>query len=388
MTPPEPPAELPETRLRDLATATPPVHVVARIVLVSRREVPRRADGTKISLLSGILSDGTAGVRFSWWDPPREGVERGTILRIVGAETRTFRGKTELVLSWKTRVGPAGPAELPQVSAEEIPARPIADLTLEDEGFRLDARVVRVAPRSVSVGEERRVVHEGLLADSSGIVAFSSWSDFRLVAGEAVRITGAYVREFRRRRSVVLDERTAVTRIDGTGLPDPAVLLASRPRPIADVEDAGGGEAVCVEGIVVGLLPPSGLVYRCRTCRRIAAGGICKVHGQVEVAPDLRARLVVDDGTGGTTVSAGRAVTELLWGVTLEQLLERLKQLPDRSVLELELLEAVVGRRLRVRGAAVKDEYGLTIDPETVEPVEIDLESAASELAARLEVDR
>jgi replication factor A1 len=377
--------ELPETRLRDLAKAPPPVHVVGRIVLLRRREVTRRSDGGRLALLSGILSDGTAGVRFSWWDPPREGIERGAIVRIVGAETRTFRGKPELVISWKTRIGPAGPAELPKLDPEEIPLRALADLTLDDEGFRIEARVVRADARSVTVGEESRVVHDGLLADRSGVMAFTAWSDFGLAAGEAVRISGAYVREFRRRRSVVLDERSMVERFDGADLPQPAEILAGRPRSIADVEDEGGGEAVAIEGVVVGLLPPSGLVYRCRTCRRIVQGGICRVHGQVDPMPDLRARLVVDDGTGGATVSTGRKFTEMLWGVTLPEVLERLKLLPDRSVLEQQLLETVVGRRLRVRGAVVKDDFGLTVDPESVEPVDVDLDSSARELAARLE---
>lgn len=377
-------SELPETRLRDLATVAPPVHVVGRVVLLQRREVVRRSDGGRLPLLSGVLSDGTAGVRFSWWDPPREGIERGSILRVVGADTRLFRGRPELVITWRTRVGPAGPAELPRVDSEEIPLRTIRELRTLDEGFRLEARIVRVAARKVSVGEERRVVHEGVLADGTGQIAFSAWSDFGLKAGEAVRLAGGYVREFRRRRSVVLDERSAVQRIDAGTLPEASELLLVRPRSIADLEEEGGGEIVVLEGLVVALLPPSGLVHRCAQCRRIVTGGICRVHGQVATLPDLRARLVVDDGTAGATVSAGREATERLWGTTLEAVRHRLADRPDPSMLEQELFEAVVGRRIRVRGAAVKDDFGLTIDPESIEPVEVDLDSTAEELAARL----
>ncbi len=383
--PPEPTAgELPETRLSDLANASPPVHVIGRVVLLRRREVLRRSDGSRRPLLSGVLSDGSAGVRFTWWDPPREGVDRGDVLRAVGADLRLFRGKQELVFTWKTRVGPASPAELPVIDPERLPIRHVKDLSLDDEGFRLEVRVARTAVRSVSVGEERRVVHEGILADASGAIAFTAWSDFGLVGGEAVRLTGAYVREFRRRRSVVLDERAHVTRIDGAGLPRPEELLAGPPVPVADLEDAGGGESVAVEGLVVAVLPPSGLVHRCRTCRRMVSAGICRVHGQVETVPDLRARLVVDDGTGGATVSAGRAITERIWGRTLDEVLARLKELPDPAVFEQELADTLVGRRVRVRGAAVKDDWGVTIDPESLESVEVDLESAAGELAGRL----
>jgi replication factor A1 len=377
--------ELPELRLRELGALPPRVHVVGRVVSVRRREVVRRSDGGKRPLLSGLLSDGTASVRFTWWDPPREGIERGTVLRAVGAEVREYRGAPELVFTWKTRVGPAGPAELPRVDADDTPRRTARELTDGEEGFRLDARILRVAPKPVSVGEERRIVHEGLLADPTGVLAFSAWSDFRLVPGEAVRVAGAYVRAFRGRRQLVLDERAVVTRIAGDGLPEPAAWLRRPPRPIADLEEEGGGEASAVEGLVVALLPPSGLVYRCPECRRAVTGGLCRLHGAVTGVADLRARLVLDDGTGAVTVNADRAATERLWGLDLAAVRERLKETPDPSRLEEELAAAVVGRRLAVRGSAVRDDFGLTITPEAIDAAEIDLETAAEELAARLD---
>jgi replication factor A1 len=380
----ESPSPVPERRLRELDASAGAVEVVARVVTLERREVTRRSDGTRRPLLSGLLSDGTATVRFTWWDPPREGVERGTVLRAVGAEVREFRGRPELTFTWRTRVGPASEAELPRVALEDRPARTVAELAAPDEGFRLEARVVRVAARTVTVGAERRVVHEGLLADRTGVVDFSSWSDFGLGAGEAIRVAGGYVRSFRGRRQLVLDERTTVTRIEGADLPDPAEFLRAPPVSIARVEDEAGGASVTIEGLVVGLLPPSGLVYRCPACHRSVKGGLCRVHGQVEGQPDLRARIVLDDGTGALTVNAGREDTERLWGVSLAGARERLRDLPDPDVLEEQLLEALLGRRLRVRGSGTKDDFGITVQPETIEVVDVDLDASASDLAARL----
>ena len=382
------PEELAEVPLREVGRRSPVVHVVGRIVSARRREIVRPTDGSRRPLLSGLLSDGTATVRFTWWDPPREEIERGTILRAVGAEVREYRGRPELVFTWKTRIGPAGPAELPRLDPESLPPRTVRELADGDEGFRLEARVLTVQAKSVSVGEERRVVHEGLLADDGGVVAFSSWNDFGLAAGEAVRIAGGYVRSFRGRRQLILDDRSHVARRDGAGLPEPARWLRRPPRPIAEVEAEGGGEATAVEGLVVGLLPPSGLVYRCPECRRAVVGGLYRVHGAVSGVADLRARLVLDDGSGAATVSAGRAATEQLWGLTLADARARLREVADPSVLEEQLAESVVGRRLRVRGSASCDDFGLTITPETIEPAEVDLEGAAEELAARLDGGR
>ncbi len=384
MATPEPSTGVPEVRLKDLRPTTSPVELVGRVVSFDRREITRRSDGSRRPLGSGLISDGTATVRFTWWDPPRDGVERGTVLRAVGAEVREFRGRPELTFTWKTRVAPASPSELPKLRPDEIPRRTVRELAPPDEGFRLEVRVARVAARTVSVGEERRVVYDGLVADSTGAIALSSWADFGLKSGEAVEIAGGYVRRFRNRPQLVLDERTTVLRVDGAGLPDPTELLRAPPRSIARLEDEGGGEAVAVEGIVVGLLPPSGLVYRCPTCRRSVKSGLCRVHGQVEGEADLRARLVLDDGTGALTVNAGRAETERLGGMTLEEARRRLRDEPDPSLIEELLLERLLGRRLRVRGSGTKDDFGVTIVPESIEPVEVDLEAAAAELTARL----
>ena len=383
--PAEPAPQTPvETRLRDLRPATTPVEIVARVVVCERKEVTRKSDGSRRPVVSGLLSDGTATVRFTWWDPPREGLERGVVLRAVGADVREFRGRAELTFGWKTRVEPASPAELPRVDSEELPFRTVRDLRPADEGFRIEVRLVRIAAKSVTVGTERRVVHEGVVADRTGAVALTAWSDFGLQAGEAVRIAGGYVRAFRGRPQLVLDERSNVVRVEGTDLPEPAALLAAPPRSIAEVEDEGGGEAVAVEGVVVGLLPPSGIVFRCPTCHRSVRSGICRIHGQVDGQPDLRARIVLDDGTGALTVNANRTDTERLWGVSLDEAQARLRSQPDPSILEEQILETLLGRRLRVRGAGTRDDFGVTVVPESIDRVDIDLDASAEELSTRL----
>ena len=382
------PTEIPEVRLKDLSVQVSPVEVIGRIVLAERREVTRRSDGSRRPLLSGLLSDGTASVRFTWWDPPREGIERGTVVRAVGAEVREFRGRPEVSFTWRTRVGPASPAELPRIDSDSIPFQTVRSLAPAMEGFRIELRLLRVASRTVTVGEERRVLFEGLAADRTGTIAFTSWSDFGLRDGESVRIAGAYVRRFRDRPQLVLDERATVLRIEGSDLPAADQLLAAPPRTIARVEDEGGGESISVEGIVVALLPPSGLVYRCPTCQRSVKNGLCRVHGAVEGQADLRARIVLDDGTGALTVNAGRADTERLSGISLEEARRRLQERPDASLIEEEILERLLGRRYRVRGQGRRDDFGVTVQPESIEPVDVDLEARAEELSRRLGEDR
>jgi replication factor A1 len=373
-----------EVRLRDLRPGEGPVEFVARIVTCERREVNRKSDGSRRALLSGLLSDGTATVRFTWWDPPREGVERGLVIRAVGPEVGEYRGRVEVTFSWKSRVGLASAVELPPVDPAEVPELKVRDLQPPAEGFRVYVRVARITERTVTVGEERRVVYDGLVADETGVIALSAWTDFNLRAGETLEISGGYLRAFRGLTQLVLDERATVRRVDRPELPEPSTVLNAPPVSMARLEETGGGPSASVEGLVVGLLPPSGLVYRCPECRRSLQVGHCRVHGPVEGVADLRARIVLDDGTGAVTINAGRPETERLWGVTLDGVLRRLGEQPDPAIWEGELLEALFGRRFRVRGPASRDDFGVTIQPESIEPIDIDLEVTAERLANRI----
>lgn len=383
-----PSSEPAEVRLKDLRVSDVPVQIVARIVSVERREYSRPADGRRRSFLTGLLSDGTASVRFTWWEPPNDEVDRGTIIRAQNVQVREYQGRPEVSFSFRTRVAPAGPADLPKVDSEEVPFRTISELQSRSEGFRLEARVLRVGPKAVTVGAEQRQVYEGILGDGTGLVAFSSWSDFHLAPNEAIRIAGAYVRTFRGRPQLVLDETSIVARIDPGRLPPIEALLPSAPRSLARLEAAGGSESAVVEGLVVALLPPSGLVYRCPTCRRPVSGGLCSQHGAVKGVADLRARLVLDDGTSTVTLNVDRPMTESLWGVTLDEALERLRRSPDPSLLESSLADEVVGRRLRARGRVFPDDFGLNLYPESVERVGVELDERAKELRNRWEAAR
>jgi replication factor A1 len=381
-----PPTEGPrEVRLRDLRPGIGPVEFVARVVTCERREVNRKSDGGKRALLSGLLSDGTATVRFTWWDPPKEGVERGIVLRAIGPEIGEYRGRTEVTFSWKSRVGPASVAELPTVDPSEVPELKVADLRPPAEGFRVAVRVARIAERSVSVGQERRVVFDGLVADETGAITLSAWTDFSLRAGETVEITGGYLRAFRGVTQLVLDERASVRRVERPDLPLAGSVLNAPPTSMARLEEGGGAASASVEGLVVGLLPPSGLVYRCPECRRTLQERQCRIHGAVVGVADLRARIILDDGTGAVTINAGRADTERLGGITLDGVLARLKEHPDTGFMEGELFDALFGRRFRVRGPASHDDFGVTIDPDSIEAIDIDLEATGAELAARIE---
>jgi replication factor A1 len=355
-----------ETRLRDLRATERPIAITARVLTVERREVRRKSDGGVRPVLSGLLSDGTGTARFTWWDPPKDEVDRGTVLRAAPVSVREFRGKPELSFGWKTRVAPASESELPTLDPAELEHRKVATLAAGEEGFLLEARVAEVERKTVAVGTDRREIHQGLLEDGTGLVAFTAWNDFRLVVGEALRIHGAYVRVFRSRPQLVLDERAHVERFDGKGLPAPGTAARAAAVALGILADGRGAERATVEGLAVALQPPSGIVLRCPTCPRVTNDGVCRVHGAVTPHPDLRVRLVLDDGTGNVTVNLDREDAERVTGRTLDECRKILSDRVDPTAVEDALLASVFGRTFRARGPLTRDDFGLSMYPTDV----------------------
>lgn len=383
MEPADEPGTIPEIRLKDLRAGLPPVHVLGRVVAVSRREVTTRTDGRRRSVLSGLLSDGSATVRFTWWDPPAEGVDRGIVLRAVNAQVREFRARAELSFGWSTKIEPASELELPSLDPKSVPLRRVSDLALQTDAFRLEVRVQDVASRTVTVREERRSLYSGHLADGSGTVPFTAWVDFRLKPGDVIRVMGGYVRLFRGVPEVTLDERSHVEGLPADAVP-PGPTSVEGPLAIGLAEGRGTGSLVAIEGVAVGLAPPSGLVRRCPTCARVLRAGTCPDHGAVPGVADLRARLVLDDGTGAATVNLSREATEKVSGLTLSQALELVRSDPTEAGVEDQLRRRLLGKRFRVSGGARVDDFGLSVSATTIEAIHVDPGATVAALAHAL----
>ncbi len=359
-----------DRRLRDIQEGSDPIRCTARVLSAELREVPKKDGSGRVKVLSGLLSDGSATMRFSWWDPPNAAeIERGTVLRVTNPRVRSWNDRRELSFGWKTQVELASEMELPRLEDHEFITRTVAELRPGDEGLHLLVRVLFSEPRRLRVGERERAIRSGLLADTSGRVPFTAWTDLDLPSGAVVELFGAYVRSYQGELQVSLDERTRVERREGSALGQVTGPEGDRPAEIGLLEERAHGGRQVIEGVVVEVRSPSGLVYRCPECSRSLAKGICREHGTVRGEPDLRARLVLDDGTGTLTAQVPRPMVEELLGMDLGKAIEMAREKLDAGAVQELLVERVVGRRVRLMGRSVPGEWGLTFFVDRTLPV-------------------
>ena len=391
-------AVLPDERGLDL---------VVKILTVNPKEI--NVKGQPKTIWYGLIADETGKSAYTAWKELP--LERGTVVRVRNAYAKKgFREGVDIQLGDYTIVEP-----LPNVTldvkddfqptggagGDAAPSRVSTARTVREikdglTNITLTARVLDCAEKTINTVNGQKTLIEGVLADETGRVPFSAWEPDKLPEGFAtnavVRVKGAYARAFRGIPNVNFGQYATVEILPADALPDAAALRTERPFTLGELEAAGGGEGVLIEGVVLEVKKGSGIIERCptneggRTCNRVLQKRECRIHGkQAKPAYDMRIKAVVDDGYGAATFFANREATEKVLGKTLAQAQEQARDAMTVDVIQDELVEKLTARRVVLRGRASTDEFGLTINVDELEfAPERDAQAEAEKLLGAL----
>ncbi len=116
----------------------------------------------------------------------------------------------------------------------------IVDLKASQQSVHVRSRIISVNPREIQVKGETRKIFYGILGDETGTIQFTAWKDFELEKGTVVDITNAYTKEWQGNLKVNFGDRTKVSKLDATELPE----MNLEPRTYKVNELHGGLSAV------------------------------------------------------------------------------------------------------------------------------------------------
>ncbi len=376
-------------KLSDLRPDETSVDLLVRVVSANPKTI--EVNGKEKEIVYGILGDDTGTLQFTAWDAARFPYQKGEVVRIVSAYTKGWNDEVQVNLGDRAAISrdedsalPPPPTGAAAVMGGEVKVR---ELRAGMRGLDLTFRILAVEERKVNVKGEEKSVWSGTLADETGKSEFSSWQDFDLSPGDAVRLRGGYIRTWRGVPQLSFDGRDDLEKLEADALPSTEELDVDRVVTIEDLERRGGAPSVAVEGIVIEVREGSGLVFRCNECRRVVRKGSCSIHGQVENTPDLRVKGVVDDGTGSLSVIINREMTEELLGKSLEECMALAQDAFDSEVVRDLLVDRLVARPVRVSGNVVSDDFGLMMIVREVSDNQVDVKEEATSLLQELGVD-
>ena len=349
-----------QRKLSELRPNEPNVDFVARVV--SSNEKVIEAKGEKKTIWYGLLGDESTTLSYTAWDPQNLEFTKGDVISVKGAYTREYRGKVEVHFGNRVTVRKEDPSTIGVSDVAQGPPKVVAiNQIQEGMGYvETKGRLLSVDEREVNVQGEAKTIYSGTIADGTGKIQYTAWSDFKLKEGELLRISKATVKSWRGIPQLNFDERADVTRVKEK-FPSADELRKASVTPIADIASRGGAADVSVRGTVIEVRAGSGLIMRCPECKRALQKGTCKVHGRVEGFPDLRIKAVIDDGSGSVSAVIGRELTEKLTGLTLEECMDKARQAMSFDSIKDSMEDLLMFKIVEAMGNVTADAYGLSM---------------------------
>jgi len=349
------------------------VNLLGHVIAINPKEIIVKGENRQI--FYGILGDESGTIQFTAWNDIE--VERGDVIEISNAYTREWQGIAQLNLGDRASITKTDKDKLPK-SAFEPREFKVKDLRSGLGSVVVTARILELNERETTVNGETKKVFSGNIADETGKAQFTSWHDFNLKENDVFKISGGYVKSWKGIPQLTFDQNATVKKMDKSKIPKGD--LEVNKMPIHLLVEKRGALGVEIEGTVIEIRPGSGLIMRCPECNRSLVNGECSIHGTVEGTPDIRIKLVVDDGIGAVSGILNREATEKLLGKTLEEC----KEMGEKVLLD-ELNLMLFAHRISMQGNALSDEFGTTFIAKSAELIDIDLQEEAEKISKELE---
>ncbi len=350
------------------------VNLLCRVITINPKEITVKGDNRKI--FYGILGDESGTIPFTAWSSELD-VEKGDVVEISNAYTREWQGSVQLNLGDRVNIKKTDKERLPE-SAFEPRAIKINDLRSGIGAVDVTARILEINERKTEINGETKKVFSGTLADETGKAQFTSWHDFKIKEDDVLQIRGGYVKSWKGIPQLTFDEKATVKKLDKSKIPKKDIQINKM--PLFMFAEKQGALDVEVEGTIIEIRPGSGVILRCPECNRSLINNECSIHGKVEGKPDLRVKLVVDDGTGSISSVLNRELTEKLLGKTLEEC----KKINGDTLLE-DINKKFFAHRISLQGNALGDEFGTSLIARNAKFVDYDIQKEAEKLSQKLE---
>ncbi len=373
-----------QRKLAEIRPGEPNVDFLAKVLSVNTKEITVK--GEKKTIMFGFLGDDTTTLPYTAWEIEELPLQRGDVISVRGAYTREYQGRVQINFGTRISIKKEDPSMIGDVPIAQGPPKVVTVKQLrESMGFvEVKGRVLSIEERDVTVQGQPKKVWSGVLADETGKVQFSAWSDFKLKPNEVVRISRATVKAWRGIPQLSFDDRADLTKILEK-FPSAEELQATGLSLISEIAARGGATDVTVRGVLVEIRDGSGLIMRCPECKRALQKGMCKIHGRVEGFPDLRIKAILDDGSGAVSVVMNRELTERLMGITLDESMQKAKDAMNFDIVKDAMDEQLTLKLVTASGSITADQFGLSMIVKEAQLAKVDVKDEAERVLVELE---
>ena len=359
--------------------------VVGRI-LSSRPDQIHRKDGSgSIDVVRGRIADETGTIGFLSWEPFEH--EVGTLVKIDGAQVRTFRDTPELNFGRTTKVEVYHDSNF--ADADSLLQQNILTISQLRDGSRDVETIVQLTEwtkRSFVRDGQEKFLWSGQIADPSGKCRMSAWEELPIESSDlpvTVKLKGVRVRSWQGIPDITVDKAVQVEILESTPW-DSSIDLTNHVVEVELSELVNGSSRVGIstKGIVASVREDCGIIMRCTQCRRVLKDGICAQHGNDSGNQDVRLRLVIDDGKSTSSLLINKEATLELLGTTEKDIVSEIDSNGQMEFVQ-SLRKKLLGKQVIASGRAIVDEQGAMVLADKTELVDLDPAMLATEIRAK-----
>jgi len=361
------------------------VCIVGRI-LSSRPDQIHRKDGSgSIDVVRGRIADESGTIGFLSWEPFEH--EVGALVKIDGAQVRTFRDTPELNFGRTTKVELYHDSNF--ADAESLMEQNVVTISQLRDGSRDVEAIVQITEwtkRSFVRDGQEKFLWSGQIADPSGKCRMSAWEELPISESDlpvTVKVKGVRVRAWQGIPDITVDKADQVEILDSPPWDDSIDLSDHIVEvPLTELVNGSSRVGISTQGIVASVREDCGIILRCTQCRRVLRDGICNQHGEDEGNQDVRLRLVIDDGTSTSSLLINKEASLNLLNLTEEQIKEEIDSNGQMEFVQ-SLRGKMLGRLVIASGRTIVDDQGAMLLADKAELVEQDPQLISTEIRAQ-----
>ena len=358
------------------------VNVVGRVISAKPDVIVRKDGSGELNVVRGRISDSSGSIGFlSWKDFEHE---EGALVKIVGASVRKFRDTPEIQINDGTVIETYRDTSFPEVAElTESEKVSISDLRDGMRDVSITLQVENWNQRTFETKDgDSRVVRSGDIMDPTGRCRLTAWCEFDPKPGDIIRIDGGRVQSWQGSPDLVIDNLDQVEILTETPWekidPDNHWVDVD----LDSLRKGGSRRGICTTGVIVAIMPGSGIIERCPECRTILRDGSCPEHGPQIGEEDLRLRFVLDSGVSNANLYMAREASESFLGMSMDEVKGEISSIGNEAFVS-NLRGRVLSRKVVVHGRCVVDDRGAMVFADRMEVVEPKPAEEAEEVMQR-----
>ena len=342
------------------------VNVVGRVISAKPDVIVRKDGSGELNVVRGRISDSSGSIGFLSWKEFEH--EEGALVKIVGASVRKFRDTPEIQINDGTVIETYRDTSFPEVAElTESEKVSISDLRDGMRDVSITLQVENWNQRTFETKDgDSRVVRSGDIMDPTGRCRLTAWCEFDPKPGDIIRIDGGRVQSWQGSPDLVIDNLDQVEILTETPWekidPDNHWVDVD----LDSLRKGGSRRGICTTGVIVAIMPGSGIIERCPECRTILRDGSCPEHGPQIGEEDLRLRFVLDSGVSNANLYMAREASESFLGMSMDEVKGEISSIGNEAFVS-NLRGRVLSRKVVVHGRCVVDDRGAMVFADRME---------------------